>query len=106
MKTKIPKDLTKDGITLCVTFCIAETFTMMLFGFLFTFEVVLFILTLAICLPTARTLLSEKPGENFLTDLFYFLIYVAYLKNTTCFKSVCARTFAFIMNNTISEKVT
>lgn len=33
-----------------------------LFDFLFTLAVVLFIETLAICMPIARTLLSAKPG--------------------------------------------
>lgn len=40
----------------------AEAFTLTLFGFLLTFEFVLFIATFAIFLPTARTLLSAKPS--------------------------------------------
>lgn len=38
---------------------IAEAFTLTLFAFLFTFEVVLFLVILAICLPTARGVFSR-----------------------------------------------
>lgn len=45
------------NMVLCVTFGITEAFTLTLFGILFTYEALLLIVTLAICLHTARSLL-------------------------------------------------
>lgn len=52
-------------MALCVT--LSETPTLTLFGYLFCFcfvAVVLFIETIAIDMPTTRTLLLAKPAEN------------------------------------------
>lgn len=66
------KRFQKCGVTLSVNFDISEAFTITLFVFFwFTFEAVLFILLLTICLPTTRTLLSGKSGLDFVIDFFF-----------------------------------
>lgn len=79
-------DLKKHG-SLCNY--LGQRITLPLFGFLFTFEVKLFIVTMAICLPTDRTACSKSRLKIIFQSHFrqityskYFVLFM-YMKHVT-----------------------